>query len=454
MTNVHVPSPSLRALLTLAWPMIISRASQVVVGLADAIMVSTLGEAALAATTTGALNFFNCVILPMGTVFIVQSFAAQLTGKKDPAGARRFAWYGLGIAVVCGVLALLGLPLVDDVLAQFAYADDVRTLMTTYLTIRICSLGAAVGLEALGAYFGGIGNTRLPMLANVVLMVLNVALNWVFIFGHLGAPALGSAGAALASVVATVLAFGGLFACFLLGKGGGARRTSSLRLSELRRTLRFGLPAGLNWFFEFLAFTFFINVVLAGLGTTALAAFMLVLQLNSVAFMPAFGLASAGAILVGQAIGADQKDQVPTTTWLAIRSSSVWMVAIGAVYLTAPSWLLSTVADADSISPAFFEIGARMLMLSVAWQLFDATAITLSEVLRSAGDTSFPMWARIAMAWGVFAPGSWYTVRELGHGEIAAILWVVGYLGALTLLLWWRFASGAWRHIDLVEPEI
>ncbi len=451
-TAAPPPTRPLQALLSLAWPMIISRASQVVVGLADAIMISSLGEAALAATITGAMNFFNCVILPMGTVFIVQSFAAQLTGKHDREGARRFAWYGLGIALFVGVLAVLGLPLVDDVLAQFAYAEDVRALMTTYMTVRLLSLGAAVGIEALGAYFGGIGNTRLPMLANIALMLLNVGFNWVFIFGNIGAPALGTEGAAVASALATVLAFAGLFGCFLLGIGGGARRSSALQLSELWRTLRFGLPAGLNWFFEFLAFSFFLNIVLAGLGTTTLAAFMLVLQLNGVAFMPAFGLASAGAILVGQSIGADRKDEVPSTAWLTIKTAAVWMVFIGALYLLVPTWLLATVADAESVSPAFFEIGKKMLMLSVAWQLFDACAITLSEVLRAAGDTAFPMWARTAIAWGIFAPGSWFTVRELGYGEVPAILWMVGYLGVLTLVLWWRFASGAWRNIELVEP--
>ena len=92
-----------------------------------------------------------------------------------------------------------------------------------------------------------------------------------------------------------------------------------------------------------------------------------------------------------------------------------------------------------------------MLFLSVAWQLFDAGASVLAEALRAAGDTAFPMWMRVAIAWLLFAPGSWLTVRVLGGGDAAAVLWLVGYLFALALVLFLRFRSGAWRRISLVE---
>ena len=172
--------------------------------------------------------------------------------------------------------------------------------MERYLALRLLSTGPAVGIEALGAYYGGLGNTRLPMRANVAAMLLNVAGNYLLIDGRLGAPALGVAGAALASTLSTCLASLGLFLVFV--RDCRRHGTGRLRRPELLRLVRFGLPSGLNWFLEFAAFAFFVNVVVAGLGTTSLAALMAVVQLNSAAFMPAFGLASAGAILAGQAI--------------------------------------------------------------------------------------------------------------------------------------------------------
>ena len=96
--------PTLRRLLELAWPIIVSRSAQVVIGVTDAVMVAPLGEAALAAATAGALNVYAFLILPMGTVFIVSTFSSQLFGEGDPAGARRYGFYGLAVALAAGLL--------------------------------------------------------------------------------------------------------------------------------------------------------------------------------------------------------------------------------------------------------------------------------------------------------------------------------------------------------------
>src|SRR5690606_41956536 len=98
MTDLN--RPSFAALLALAWPVILSRSAQSVISFSDALMTSPLGEDALAAATTGALNTFALMILPMGIVFIVQSFSAQLFGKDDLLGARRYGWYGLILAAL------------------------------------------------------------------------------------------------------------------------------------------------------------------------------------------------------------------------------------------------------------------------------------------------------------------------------------------------------------------
>ncbi|HEX2572061.1 MAG TPA: MATE family efflux transporter [Polyangia bacterium] len=446
--------PTAGQLLSLAWPIVLSRSSQVVVGLADGIMVAHLGPAALAATTTGALNALALFILPIGIVFIVSSFSAQFTGAGDAAGARRYGLYGLGVAALAGVLCIAGTALVPVALGQFSYAPDVRALMTDYLVARLWSGGAAVGMEALGNYYGGLGNTRLPMLANVLAMALNVLGNWLLIDGHLGAPALGVRGAALASTLSTSIAFLALLGYFLRdGRGEGARSAwAGLRLREFRRMLRYGLPSGFNWFFEFLAFTFFINVVVADLGTVALAAMMAVLQVNSTSFMPAFGVASAGAILVGQHLGARAHDLVPRTVRLTLTVCGLWQGLVGILYLAAPLFFLGFFHDERTGSFEFLRIGRRMLMMAAAWQLFDATANTLAEALRAAGDTAFTLWVRVGIAWIVFVPGVLISMRWLGGGDVVAVCWMVIYIGLLAAVLAWRFRSGAWRKFDLTAP--
>lgn len=453
MPDLPRPTPSLKALLLLAWPIVISRSSQVVVGVSDAVMVSHLGEGAVAATTTGGLNTFAILIFPMGICFIVSSFASQLFGKGDLPGARRYGFYGLGVAALTQVACMLGTLAVAPVIARLDYAPDVRSMMTEYLAVRLLSGGAAIGIEALANYYGGLGNTRLPMLASVAAMVLNVAGNFVFINGHLGAPVMGVKGAALASTLSTVVAFAGLLAVFLAqGRKAGAV-VPTLRAREFGRMLKFGLPSGGNWFFEFFAFNFFINVVVAGLGTTALAAMMSVLQIGSVSFMPAFALASAGAILTGQAIGANAKDEVPRVVKLTFFAGAVWETFVGVAYLTVPTLLLLPFAK-DANATEFLAIGKRLLMLSAGWGLFDAAVNSIAESLRAAGDTQFTLYVRLAVAWLLFVPGSYLTVRYFDGGDVGAMVWLILYLGVLAGVLWWRFATGKWREISLVEPTL
>jgi MATE family multidrug resistance protein len=336
------------------------------------------------------------------------------------------------------------------VLGLAPYEPGVRALMEGYLSVRLLSAGAVVGMESLANYYGGLGNTRLPMRASVAAMLLNVAGNWVLIDGHLGAPALGVRGAALASTLATSLAFLGLLAVFL--RDGRRVAAGRLRLAELGHLLRFGIPSGFNWFFEFMAFAFFINLVMADLGTVPLAAFMAVIQVNSMAFMPAFALASAGAILVGQAIGAGRKDDAPGLVGITFAVAAAWQLAAGLVYLIAPGAVLGPFARDPATAIAFVETAGPMLLVSVAWQLFDAGATTLAEALRAAGDTAYVLYTRIAIGWLVFVPGSWAAVNALGAGPTAASGWLVVYLALLAGVLLLRFRSGAWREIRLVEP--
>lgn len=443
-------------LMALAWPIIIQRATQSVVGLADALMVAPLGEEALAAVTTGAFDTFSVIILPMGTVFIVQSFAAQLNGKGDLGAARRYAWYALWIAGVAGLVSILVLPFVPSLVGRLGYSPQVTDYMVTYILCRLPSVGPAVATEALVNWYGGLGNTRLGMICGLTAMLSNIVLNYALIEPHWGLPGYGVAGAAIASSIATVLGLLPVAFYFLRNKGyNRVDDGKPLALAEFRRMVKFGLPNGINWFLEFGAFMLFINIVVGHLGTTALAAFNVVMQLSSVAFMPAFGVSSAGAILVGEALGSGDKDRVPSMVKLTAKVTATWMLSVGLSYLLVPELLLGLFqAENAGDTSAFVRIGSQMLLFGCFWQCFDAAAMTIGETLRAAGDTAWPMWARIFVAWGLFFPGAWYTVVHLGGGVAVTMAWVVGYLALLAGLLTFRFLSGRWRSIELVEEAV
>jgi multidrug resistance protein, MATE family len=469
MIDTAQPAPlsaTMRSLLVLAWPIVFARATQAVVGFSDALMSAPLGSETLAAVTTGALDTWGFAMLPMGTVFIVQSFAAQLYGRRDLHAARRYAYYGMIIAAAAGVLSALAIPFVPGLIALLGYAPRVQAQMSEYMMIRLLSVGAFVAAEALGNWYGGLNNTRLALLAGVVTMVANVSGNYALIEPRFGLPGYGAPGAAWASVIASWLGFAVIAAAFALRYGfpdelkkdaGAASQKLGLHASELWRVLRFGLPNGVNYFLEFAAFALFINVVVGGLGTHVLAAMNVVLNINSISFMPAFGMASAGAILVGNAIGAGDKDDVPSILRRSMLVTVGWMGSVGLVYWFAPVLLMGMFEPGDAGSSDLLEVGATMLALSALWQVFDAASITLSEALRAAGDTTFCMNARIVLAWFVFIPAAWYAVRVL-NGGVVAIMWsLIAYIALLAGTLALRFASGKWRQIDLLgsgEPAI
>lgn len=482
-----VSAASLRTLVRLAAPMVLARASQSVITFADAIQVKHLGYQAIAATATGGLNVFGFVILPMGTVFILQSFVAQLTGRGDRDQAPRFAWYGIAIAFAAALIATAATPLIGPVLSLTHYSPEVQRLMTDYMAIRVTSVLAIVGVEALGAWYGGLGNTWMQMAAGLITMASAVVLNWVLIDGHLGAPAMGVNGAALASTIASFLGFGFIAIGFWRRWGCGTAQQSRVRtedtdvlvgrtrpterdnrellapgapraplrgltLHELARVVRFGLPNGVNWALEFAAFQVFVNVVLANLGDATVAALNVVIAVNSISFMPAFGLASAGAILAGQAIGRGERSAVWPQVRITLACTMIWMGATGIVYAFFPGAVLSLFASERSGD--LVAIGTTMLVISAAWQLTDAIGLTMTETLRAAGDTTWPAAARLVLAWLVFTPAGFLVVMRFDGGASGAMLCLVGYLGLLATALALRFRSGAWKRIELIEPTL
>jgi MATE family multidrug resistance protein len=446
----------LRLLIVLALPMVLARATQAVMTFADALLVKHLGTDAIAASASGGFNVFLFAILPMGVVFIVQSFVAQLVGRGDADDTPRFAWYGIFISGASGVLALALIPGIGPLLETTSYSPAVKAQMAEYMEIRMYGVAAIVAVEALGNWYGGLGNTWMALVASVISMAVDLFLNWVLIFGKLGAPEMGVNGAALSSAIGSWVGFLFLAVAFYRRWGGAPRGRARLGLSlgELYRVLRFGLPNGMNWFLEFAAFQLvFVNLVFSDLGDDLVAALNVVIAINSVSFMPAFGLASAGAILAGQAIGRGDRDAVWPQVKVTLLCTMAWMGAIGVVYLAIPATLMDLFNEGGGAA-ALVTTGATMLAISAAWQLFDAIGITLSETLRAAGDTFWTAAARLVLAWAVFVPASYYVVEHADGGAIGAMICLASYVALLAVAFIFRFKSGAWRSIELIEPKL
>ena len=438
--------PDLRLLFVLAWPIVLARAAQAIGGFADALMIAPLGEAALAAVTTGWLDMYIASILPVSTVYILQSYTAQLRGRGDLASVRRYAWYGLGIAGAAQLVVLACIPLLPSLLAAAPFEPQVRADLVVYLSIRLLTIGSLVATEALGSWYGGLGDTRPALRAGLVTLAASVLGNSLLI------PAHGVAGAAWASVIGSLCGLAVIAVPFARSAAPGPARLG-LSARELGRVLRLGLPHGISWFLEVAAFIFFVNVVVAHLGTTALAAFNVVTQLNAIAYLPTLGLALAGAIAAGEAIGRGALPAAVRVAGLAVGAAVVWMVSMAALYLALPAPLVEAFAYSPDAALGFVAVGVVILRFYALTQVFDAIGTVLNQVLRAAGDTTWCMLARGLVSWLVFAPVAWYVVIEADGGVNSAMLVFLAYIAAMALVVAVRFRSSRWQAMDLVGQD-
>jgi MATE family multidrug resistance protein len=131
----------------------------------------------------------------------------------------------------------------------------------------------------------------------------------------------------------------------------------------------------------------------------------------------------------------------------------IWMATIAGIYLAFPKPILRLFAEGPHAA-ALVALGSSMLILSAAWQVFDAMQMTLAETLRAAGDTRWIAIARMILAWGVFTPAAFVVVNYAGGGPLGAMACLGGYMALLAAMLAYRFRTGAWRAIELIEPRL
>lgn len=457
-SRVTLPPPSVRGstreVLRLAWPAVLNMISVTLMGIVDAWIVGRIGT-----NEQGAVGFSNTFMWSMwcffiGTLVLVQTFVAQHTGAGRPERAAQAASVGLKVALVFSIIpfafAFFGRPF----FVLCGVAPEMLSHADVYYKIRMIGT-VFVFLTTVGdAYFRGIGDTITPMFATIIANVLNALLCWLLVFGWTpgGVPALGVAGAALATVFATfvqVLVYWGL-----------ARRRRSRGLpaphfrdrvtrEEVRELLRVGAPSGMHWLLDIGAWTLF-TMRVATLGAAEAAANMIGIMIIRVSFLPGYGIGTAAQTLVGQYLGAGDVASARRSGWTAVKISAVYMGLCGLLFLAIPHRLTAFF----SLDPEVVAIGSRLLLWAALFQLSDSVQVVIGSALRGAGDTNFVMWSGLAGAWLVFIPITWYLMEVRGMGSEGGWIGVIAWATALAALLFWRFRGSAWTKGGLnLEPR-
>ncbi len=448
-----------RAVLALALPLMANSAVQIVLNLTDMWFMGRISTKALAAVGAVQWLIVAAVLLLGGAGMAVQTLVAQSFGARRYRRAAQAVWTALWAMVCAAPLFVLVGAARHLILAPFGFDPEIERLASAFWFPRMggAFLGAAVW--ATFGFFNGVGRPRVTLLITIVTTVTNALLNQVFIF-NLG---WGIAGSAWATNVAQLA--GLLFAVALFLRAD-YRRTYRSHLTwrphggRLLQQLRLGVPMGLSPAADLLAFAMF-QMMQTRLGTVGGAATQMVVMLTSLAYMPGFGIASAGTTLVGQSIGAGARDWALRVGGRVILLAALYMGGIGVLIALGGRWVLPFFTGAhDADAAAAVALGTRLLWLAAGYQFFDGLNLGSSMCLRGAGDVHVPaalvlplallLFAPLAHAL-TFAPGQGWVdfLPQFGWGAVGGWVAVLIYVMVLGSTLFLRWRSRAWQKIRI-----
>ncbi len=411
-----------REILLLAGPIIAGMASQTVLNLVDVGMVGRLGPAPQAAAGLGSFTFWVLanLIIALGTG--VQATVARRDGEEDKHGAGRALDTGLILAVVIGLP--LGWGLAQEAPWIFGFlSDDVAVVAGGggYLAIRLMGLGAVACNYCFRGFYNGIGRSTVYMWTLILIHTTNIFLNWVFIYGNLGARPMGVEGAALASTLAAV--FGTSFYSILTLVQRDVRRTyrpfrfRNLKLDLIGRMTKLSLPEAGRGIAVMLGFLLFLDLHDA-IGTRAAAAGTILVNIASAGFLPAMGMGLAGATLVGRHLGKGEPEEARELMWLGVRLASAGLLV--------PALLLAIFAEPvlHLFTPDVPTIQAAVpaLRLFAVAAVFDALPVVLTFSLLGAGATRWVAGVQVLQQYVLLLPLAALLGIVLGYGVFG--LWV------------------------------
>lgn len=444
--RVHAWRGDVVGVMGLSWPIVLSMLSYTAMDLADTIFVGWLGIAQLAAVGLATTVFFVINGFFFGLLRGVTVVTSQAHGAGRDDRAFKSAVAGLMLVIPFGLLVLSMSAFQAQIFALMGGEAHVRAMAGDYFVIRTFGAGLWLAVLVVCNHYQGMGDTRTPMVLNIIAHVLNVVLDPLLIFGIGPFPMMGIEGAAVATVIAQVVGATAALAHFFRGRiYGGLVATWAKGRQAMQEVapsvLRLGLPMGIHGAVGVLAFGVF-TAIIARLGTVELAAHQIALKSISLSFLPGHGVARAAGILAGQRVGADEDHRVKDALIAALTVALVLMgsLAVCFVLFAAP------IASIFTTDQATIELAAALLVVAAFFQLTDAVAMCTSCTLEGCGDTRFTMFAGITTSWTILVPCAWYLGVHLGWGAIGAWIALAVEILVISAILLLRFASGAWRR--------
>ncbi len=447
-----------KEVLKISLPLVLSMGATTVMEFTDRVFLGRYSLDALAAAMPAGITSFLFASFFIGTAAYVNVFIAQYIGANDNRGVGASLWQGIYFSIFGAVLmALLAFAAVR-LFAFIGHAPEIQKLEVIYFRILCYGTGASILGTTLSCFYSGRGLTKNVMLVHIIGTLFNIPLDYAIINGVWGFPELGIQGAAIATVMSWTL-IASIFMVLIFNKKYNERfrvwDARQFNLELFRRFMKFGIPGGVQFFLDILAFTFFILIV-GRLGKQELAVTNLVMSINALSYMPMFGFSMGVSTLVGQAMGGGRPDSavVAANATAHIALSYVFVLVLLFVFFPIPLikiFLPTDMAPADL--KAILDMGTILLRFVAAYIFFDSINIIYMGVLKGAGDSMFIMWSMsIAAVFFLFIP-VWVGITNFGMGLYFSWTCITIYLLMLCLMIFIRFQKGKWKTIRIIEKS-
>lgn len=392
-----------RALLALALPIIVSQVATTAMGFVDAVMAGRVGPRDLAAVALGNSIWVPVFLLMSGILLATTPKVAQRFGADTHSDIGPIVRQALWLAVMTGLCAAFVLIGAEPLLHVMNVAPDLIEPCMGYLH------GIASGMPAVGLYCvlrnfsDGLGKTRPSMVLGLCGLALNIPLNYIFIYGHFGVPAMGGVGCGWATaIVMWFMALGMVVWTFrgtIYQSSEVYSRFEWPQWAVIKRLLNVGLPIGIAVFAESSIFAV-IALLIGSLGATVVAGHQIALNFSSLVFMIPYSLGMAITVRVGQALGRGQPREARFVAGAGMGTALVW-ACISASLIVLLRGQIATVYTAD---PKVIEVASMLLMFAALYQFSDVIQVTAAGALRGYQDTRVTMILTLFAYWGIGLP--------------------------------------------------
>lgn len=450
--NLYKKETSLKYMLTLAAPMIVTNISFTLMQFVDRYMVSRLGTDALAAVLPAGVVSFIPAGFAIGVMTSVNTFVSQSLGKGDKKGCSNYCWQAIYMGLIYFVFTTsIMWPAAPHIFKAMGYSEGIVAMEVTYLRIMLLAQMSAVFIWSCSNFFMGVHKPIITMYAALCAQTINVAANYVLIFGKFGFPELGFKGAAWGTLIGVSVGAAIRLAAFLSNKINSefqSRNSMKINFSKMRDMLKVGFPAGLGLMINVAAWGMIVLWLVAGFGKAAQAATSAAFSCINLSVMPVVGISVALTAAVGKSIGQNRKDIAVKQTSVCLRVAMVYMGLMGLCFFLFRNQLMAFWSSDDKVVAA----GVNILVCVAIFQIFDAAVIIYNGSLRGAGDT---VWLAMISAFcsiAILGFGGLVMVKFFPQlGPIGPWIAATGNVIIAGLANRWRFKSKRWMNIDLFK---